>query len=274
LWAAIQYLNPRESAPGHRHSQNAFRFVVEGEGVWTIVGGDAVSMRRGDFLPQPSWNWHSHVNVSSGEMAWIDGLDIPLQHALDATFFEPGGPDAPPDETPERSRSERLWGHPGLLPSGAAVPATGTPLLVYRWEHTDRALNDQLAFDDDRGVTDQAGHAVVRYADPVTGADVLPTIRAEFHRYRPGVAGLSRREVGSSVIQVFDGSASVTVGDEAWTLERGDLFVVPSWQPWRVLAGAGGVDLFRFSDAPVMERLGLARTQIDGVAPDADGGLP
>lgn len=89
LWAAIQYLNPGESAPSHRHSQQAFRFVVEGEGVWTVVNGDAVPMRRGDFLPQPSWNWHSHVNVSSGEMAWIDGLDIPLQHALDATFFEP-----------------------------------------------------------------------------------------------------------------------------------------------------------------------------------------
>jgi gentisate 1,2-dioxygenase len=274
LWAAIQYLNPRESAPGHRHSQNAFRFVVEGEGVWTIVGGDAVSMRRGDFLPQPSWNWHSHVNVSSGEMAWIDGLDIPLQHALDATFFEPGGPDSPPDATPERSRSERLWGHPGLLPAGAAVPASGTPLLVYRWEHTDRALDDQLAFDDDRGVTDQAGHAVVRYTDPVTGADVLPTIRAEFHRYRPGVTGLARREVGSSVMQVFDGSATVTVGDETWTLDRGDLFVVPSWQQWRVTAGAGGADLFRFSDAPVMERLGLARTQIDGADPGTDGGHP
>lgn len=32
LWAAIQYLGPRETAPEHRHAQNAFRFVVEGEG--------------------------------------------------------------------------------------------------------------------------------------------------------------------------------------------------------------------------------------------------
>ena len=32
LWAAIQYLGPKETAPEHRHSQNAFRFVVEGEG--------------------------------------------------------------------------------------------------------------------------------------------------------------------------------------------------------------------------------------------------
>ena len=30
LWAAIQYLMPGEDAPEHRHTQNAFRFVVEG----------------------------------------------------------------------------------------------------------------------------------------------------------------------------------------------------------------------------------------------------
>src|SRR5204863_9219944 len=30
LWAAIQYLGPRETAPEHRHAQNAFRFVVKG----------------------------------------------------------------------------------------------------------------------------------------------------------------------------------------------------------------------------------------------------
>ena len=46
LWAAIQYLGPGEEAPSHRHSQSAFRFVIEGEGVWTNVDGDPVGMRR------------------------------------------------------------------------------------------------------------------------------------------------------------------------------------------------------------------------------------
>lgn len=141
-------------------------------------------------------------------------------------------------------------------------PEQGTPLLVYWWEHTDRALNDQLAFDGDRQVTDRPGHAVVRYTNPVTGGDALATIRAEFHRYRSGVVGLSQREVSSSVFQVFDGSAAVSVEDESWTVERGDLFVVPSWQSWQVHAGPNGVDLFQFNDTPVMERLGLARTEV------------
>ena len=90
LWAAIQYLNPGENAPEHRHTQHAFRFVVEGEGVWTVVNGDPVPMRRGDFLPQPGWNWHGHRNAATTAMAWLDGLDIPLQSWLESTFFEFG----------------------------------------------------------------------------------------------------------------------------------------------------------------------------------------
>ncbi|MEL6648545.1 MAG: cupin domain-containing protein, partial [Pseudomonadota bacterium] len=62
LWAAIQYLGPRETAPEHRHSQNAFRFVVEGEGVWTVVNGDPVRMSRGDLLLTPGWMFHGHHN--------------------------------------------------------------------------------------------------------------------------------------------------------------------------------------------------------------------
>ncbi|WP_431911931.1 cupin domain-containing protein [Nonomuraea jabiensis] len=80
LWAAIQYLGPREVAPEHRHTQNAFRFVVEGEGVWTVVNGDPVAMRRGDFLLTPGWHFHGHHNTTDAPMAWIDGLDIPLVH--------------------------------------------------------------------------------------------------------------------------------------------------------------------------------------------------
>ena len=71
LWAAIQYLMPGEDAPEHRHTQNAFRFVVEGTGVWTVVERDPIPMNRGDFLPQFAWNWHAHHNAADRPMAWI-----------------------------------------------------------------------------------------------------------------------------------------------------------------------------------------------------------
>ncbi|MCX4908975.1 cupin domain-containing protein [Streptomyces sp. NBC_00878] len=290
LWAAIQYLNPAEDAPVHRHTQHAFRFVVEGEGVWTVVNGDPVAMRRGDFLPQAGWHWHGHHNLSDRPMAWIDGLDIPFQHYLDSTFFEfgpegraegegtaePAGAAEPeraqereeeaaePEEAearraPERSYSERLWAHPGLRPLTRLGPTPSTPLLAYRWEHTDRALSEQLALEaEGYSATVEPGHAAVRFTNPTTGGDVLPTVRTEFHRLAPDTGTATRQEVGSSVFQVFEGTGRVTVGDVSWTVEHGDLFVVPSWQPLTV-STENGLDLFRFSDAPIFEQLHLHR---------------
>jgi len=263
LWAAVQYLMPGEVAPEHRHTQNAFRFVIEGAGVWTLVNGDPVAMRRGDFLPQAGWNWHGHHNAATTPMAWLDGLDIPFVHATDSGFFEFGA-EQMDAAAPTRSRSERLWGHPGLVPVSAAFPVPSTPLLAYRWEHTDAALEDQLRLGDEGypGVLAK-GHAAVRFSNPVSGGDVLPTIRAEFHRLRPDASTLTRREVGSSVWQVFEGRGEVRVGDESWVVERGDLFVVPSWQPLTIGAD-GPLDLFRFCDTPIFEKLYQHRTLSEG----------
>jgi gentisate 1,2-dioxygenase len=90
LWCAIQYLGPRETAPEHRHAQNTFRFVIEGEGVWTVVNGDPVRMSRGDLLLTPGWNFHGHQNATDKPMAWIDGLDIPFSYQNDVGFLEFG----------------------------------------------------------------------------------------------------------------------------------------------------------------------------------------
>jgi gentisate 1,2-dioxygenase len=264
LWAAIQYLNPREDAPVHRHTQHAFRFVVEGAGVWTVVDGDPVAMRRGDFLLTPGWHFHGHHNQSDAPMAWLDGLDIPLVHYLGSAFFELG-PDVVDDHsTPARSRAERLWAHPGLRPVSQPGPATSSPIAAYRWEHTDAALDDQLALEADGhpGVL-EPGHAAVRFSNPTTGGDVMPTIRAEMHRLRPGTATATRREVGSAVWQVFDGAGTVRVGERQWQVDRGDLVAVPSWAPLTITADTG-LDLFRFSDTPIFERLHTDRVRVEG----------
>lgn len=266
LWAAIQYLMPGEDAPEHRHTQHAFRFVVEGEGVWTVVNGDPVRMSRGDFLPQAGWNWHAHHNAATQPMAWIDGLDIPFSYYTESQFFEVGRERIGPAEktTPERSRSERLWGHPGLRPVSQPEATPATPLLAYRWADTDRALTEQLALEaEGHAATLSPGHAAVRYTNPTSGRDVLPTMRTEMHRLRAGARTLVRREVGSSVFQVFDGAGTVTVGERTWNVERGDLFVVPSWLPFAAQAsGTSNLDLFRFGDAPIFEALHAQRVQV------------
>ncbi|ART72054.1 cupin [Mycobacterium dioxanotrophicus] len=260
LWAAIQYLGPKETAPEHRHSQNAFRFVVEGDGVWTVVNGDPVAMRRGDLLLTPGWAFHGHHNETDQPMAWLDGLDIPLVHYTDTGFFEFGADGVTDESTPDISRSERLWAHPGLRPLVGLDTRTSSPMAAYRWEHTDAALREQLALEDEGfSATTEPGHAAVRYTNPTTGGDVLPTIRAEFHRLRAGASTRARRDVGSAAYQVFDGSGEFHLGDTTYSVGKGDLIVVPSWVEWSIHAD-DELDLFTFSDAPVVERLGFHRT--------------
>lgn len=263
LWAAIQYLGPKEMAPEHRHSQNAFRFVVEGEGVWTVVNGDPVRMSRGDFLLTPGWNFHGHHNETDKPMAWLDGLDIPFSYQNDVGFFE-FGPDQVTDmTTPDYSRGERLWCHPGVRPLSQLENTVSSPIGAYRWAFTDRALTEQLLLEDEGYAgTVEKGHAAIRYVNPTTGGDVMPTIRAEFHRLRPGVETQNLREVGSSVFQVFEGRGSVVLDGVEHNLNIGDLFVVPSWVSWSLRAETG-FDLFRFSDAPIMEQLHFYRRVVE-----------
>jgi gentisate 1,2-dioxygenase len=264
LWAAIQYLGPHEVAPEHRHTQHAFRFVVEGEGVWTVVDGDPVAMRRGDFLLTPGWRFHGHQNVTADPMAWIDGLDIPFVRHTDTGFFEFGPEELTSKETPRVSRSERLWGHPGLRPLSGFGEHISSPIAAYRWEHTDRALAEQLALEDEGHdeATVERGHAAVRYTNPATGGDVLPTMRAEFHRLRGGTTTATRREVGSAVWQVFDGTGSFVLNGTEHRVRRGDLVAVPSWTALR-LAAAADLDLFRFSDTPIFEKLHQYRVSVE-----------
>ncbi|MYW05494.1 cupin domain-containing protein [Streptomyces sp. SID3343] len=264
LWAAIQYLGPDEVAPAHRHSQSAFRFIIEGRGVWTNVDGDPVEMRPGDVLLTPSWAWHEHHNTADAPMTWLDGLDIPLVAQLDAGFFEFGPDEVADRSTPHRSRAERLWAHPGLRPVSAsnapdAPDAVNSPLAAYRWEHTDAALAAQLelAAEGHPGVVGP-GHAAVRFSNPTTGRDALPTLRLEMHRFAAGTRAEFGRTVGSSVWQVFSGAGTVRLDGTEFEVVEGDMVAVPSWCPFGVVTGAG-MDLFAFSDAPAFEALHLAR---------------
>ena len=262
LWAAIQYLAPRESAPEHRHTQSAFRFVLEGEGVWTVVDGDPVAMRRGDLLLTPGWRFHGHQNISDHPMAWLDGLDIPLVAETDQGFFEFGPEQLSNSDTPERSRSERLWGHPGLTPLSAIGPSPASPLMAYRWAQTDAALTAQLELEDEgqAGVL-SAGHAAVRFTNPTTGGDALSTIRLEMHRLRAGASSRRTRTSASSVWQVFEGTGAVTLDGDVRQLERGDVVAVPAGTGLALHAD-DTLDLFSFSDAVVFEKLDLLRTEV------------
>jgi gentisate 1,2-dioxygenase len=256
LWAAMQYLNARESAPAHRHSPAAIRFVIQGEGVWTTVNGEPCPMAPGDLVLTPSMAWHEHHSGSDDAMVWFDGLDLPLVRALDASFFEIAGTDYLDEagEVPAESRSTAVYGHPGLLPD--VVPPTDrhSPMMVYRRSATDAAL---------RALAEASGRAdvSVRYVDPVSGRDALPTMRCTMRRLRPGHRTPTTRTVGSSVLVVFSGAGRSVVGGVRFAWGRGDVLAVPSWVPVDHEASEEA-DLFVISDAPVLEALRLDRTEV------------
>ena len=169
LWAAIQYLGPHELAPSHRHSQTAFRFVVEGEGVWTNVDGDPVAMRRGDLLLTPGMHFHEHHNTTDHPMAWIDGLDIPLVRQLDAGFFEFGPDDPFHPRHPRRLAQRAAVGTPraaaGRCADASRVAADGLPVGAHR-----RRAGRPARAGGARGIPrwSRPGHAAVRFTDPTT----------------------------------------------------------------------------------------------------------
>jgi gentisate 1,2-dioxygenase len=183
---------------------------------------------------------------------------------MDVGFFEFGSDRVTDYATPNYSQGERLWCHPGLRPLSQLQDTVASPIGAYRWEFTDRALTEQLLLEDEgQPATVEQGHAAIRYVNPTTGGDVMPTIRCEFHRLREGTQTAARQEVGSSVFQVFEGRGAVVLNGETHSLEKGDMFVVPSWVSWS-LQSETRFDLFRFSDAPIIERLHFMRTRVEG----------
>lgn len=49
LYTGTQIILPGEVARAHRHASNAMRFIVEGDGAYSTVEGEQVTMHPGDF---------------------------------------------------------------------------------------------------------------------------------------------------------------------------------------------------------------------------------
>jgi gentisate 1,2-dioxygenase len=245
LWGAIQYLGPGESAPAHRHSPSAIRFVLSGSGVYTTVNGDACQMEPGDLVLTPKWNWHDHNNHGGGPMVWFDGLDLPLMVNLESIFFENY-----PEEVQSvegHNLSQQLFAAPGLVEAGGESPEAHSPLLRYPREDTDRMLDSIHA----RG---GGNIATLEYRNPLTGGPVVSTFGCEMHRIFPGERTIARRKTGSSVYVVFRGSGRSVINNRAFEWGAGDIFVTPSWAAVDHEAFEQS-DIFAITDAPVLKAI-------------------
>jgi gentisate 1,2-dioxygenase len=256
LWGAVQCLGPGETAPAHRHTPGAIRFVITGTGVWTTVNGDPCDMGPGDLVLTPSWFWHDHTNSGDGNMFWFDGLDLPMVEALDAVFYQQYPEFAQP--AAEHNQSEKTFaGSPARYVTGgaSALARDPSPLLVYRWADTSAELG--------RLTREQPEAAMVstEFANPQTGASVLPTLSCSMHRIAPRRQTAARRRTGNAMLVAFRGSGHSTVGGNTLHWTEGDILVVPSWAPAAHWSDSGA-DLFELSDTPVLRALGLYREEL------------
>jgi gentisate 1,2-dioxygenase len=90
IYLGMQLLLPGEWAPAHRHTPNAVRLIVEGEGAYTTVDGQKCEMRRGDLVLTPTGLWHEHGHDGDGPVIWLDVLDLPLVYYLEASYHLDG----------------------------------------------------------------------------------------------------------------------------------------------------------------------------------------
>jgi gentisate 1,2-dioxygenase len=252
LFAGLQTILPGEIAPTHRHTPNALRFIVEGEGAYTAVDGERTCMRPGDFVMTPGWTWHDHGNLGPGAVVWLDGLDTAFARMLGADFREDYPEATQPVTRPEGDAAARYGAN--LLPVDYRASGQASPIFSYPYERTREALG-QLA----RCGPPHPSHGYkLRYANPANGGHPFPTMAAFMQFLPERFAGRGYRSTESTVFCVVEGRGSVVIGETRFDFAPHDVFVVPSWEPYRLDVQGDGV-LFSYSDRAAQEALGFWR---------------
>jgi gentisate 1,2-dioxygenase len=229
---AVQYLLPGEVAPAHRHTPNAVRFMLHGEGAFTTIEGDKFVMRRGDLVVTPSMTWHDHGNEGSEPVMWTDALDSPVVRYLENLAMDPyEGQQQPVRRGPPVRHLhfpfEAAYAALAALAGGAADP-----------------------FDD----------VIMEYRDPSTGRSVVPALGCYLQMLRPGVRTRAHRETSSAVYHVVTGTGFTDIDGVRHPWGEGDFFAVPPRA--RHSHGNDGVApalLYSVQDVPLLRALGFYR---------------
>ncbi len=251
LYAGIQMIMPGEVAPAHRHVSSAVRFVLDGEGAYTAVEGEKAFMSRGDFLITANWAPHDHGNPSDKPMLWLDVLDAPAVNFFETSFGEDF--DKPMQETSRRDGDSLSRYGSGVLPDGTAI-MNRTPVINYTYARTRPIIERMLQ----SGDIDKRHGARVRYANPMTGGPVLPTMGAYLAMLPEGFRGEPYRSTDGTIFACAEGRGATNVDGQVLEWSPNDVFVVPPWKRYVHTAAKQSV-LFSISDRPAQEALGLWR---------------
>jgi len=252
---SFQLLHPGEIAPAHRHTMAALRFILQGEGAYTVVEGEKMPMHEGDLILTPQWTWHDHGHEGGEPVVWIDGLDVPLIQSLQVISFEP----YPENKQPSHISKQRSahFGMTRPVTSSGRLPAP----LHYHWQDTYSSL---------KALAETEAHPyegiALEYINPLTGGPTLPTMSCWIQMLRPGERTQVHRHTSTSIYHAFRGSGTTVINGEPFHWDKGDTFIVPLWN-WHEHANRSSKDeaiLFSMNDAPVLNAFGLYREEGQG----------
>ncbi|MEP7207314.1 MAG: cupin domain-containing protein [Casimicrobiaceae bacterium] len=246
IYLGMQLVLPGETAPTHRHSPNAARIVVEGEGASTIVGGEKCAMHHGDLVLTPTGLWHEHRHEGEGPFIWLDVLDLPIMVYLDVSYVMQGA-------AQHSTRSPATYGGSVVRRLHGERTHARYPQLRYDWIKT-RAALAEIA---EETAPDQL--VEVAYINPETGADCLNTIAFSAVMLRAGEEQAIRRMSAAQVFHVVDGEGRAEVNGVALRLARGDTFCVPGFGSVRVgnASGTRPMYLIGADESPIHRKLGV-----------------
>jgi len=243
LYAGVQLILPGEIAPSHRHAAAALRFILEGEGAYTTVGGQRLPMHRGDLVVTPSWSYHEHGNTGQEPVMWLDGLDVPIVNALNAAFSEQ-------DTRAARTSQTTSADSPSSLTEDTSLANVYFPI--------ERTL-EALEAESHSGRRDDHSGTRLEFCGP-TGTSITPTLGAAMQRLPAGFAGRRYRSTDGTVLAVLSGRGRIDFSGQSYPLERNDIVAVPSWT-WHALSAERDLTVFSFSDRPLQRHLRLWREQ-------------
>lgn len=252
LYAGLQLVLPGEIAPSHRHVASALRFIVEGSGACTAVDGERVDMEPGDFVITPSWAFHDHGNAGEEPVVWLDGLDVPIVNAFDASFAERYREPVQPIAFGPGYSALR-YGH-GLLPFEHDRKGKSSPLFHYPYEHS-RAALEGLARRGELNSFARHQASVYEFSQRAgAGSDDGAFLQWLPKQFR----GRDHRSTDATVFNVVEGSGRSVIDGEVFESREKDVFIVPSWSSVRHESD-GVLVLFSFSDRPAQQAFGIWR---------------
>jgi len=252
LYAGLQLILPGEIAPAHRHSQSALRFVISGDGAYTSVEGERVTMHVGDLIITPSWTWHDHGNPSEAPVIWMDVLDLPIVELLDAQFME-----RPELESQKTTRTEgQSYARYGrtMLPLDFKPRSKTSPLFCYPYARSRESLAELARCEDPHPCH---GYKL-QFVNPASGGPAMPTIGTFLQLLPKGLGGKPYRATDSTIYLAVEGKGRMKLGEQTMAFDANDVFVVPSWMAHQFEADMDTV-LFSSSDRPVQQALDLWR---------------